>query len=275
MEAKFLSRAWVLLPVALLTGCPVTQPQNTPVAPVERLEPRTLTDYRLYVPSTYTPNRAWPLVITLHGTYGFDDWRDQINEWKALAERDGFLVAAPPLRSVQGILPRIQGLWYQDLQADERVILAVLEDVGRWYNVDPHAVVLTGFSAGGFPLYWTGLRNPGRFSMLIARAANCDADMLRGITITPATRRTPVAIYCAVDDLALLKLEAQDTRDYLKSHGVTVLAENTRGGHRRSPEVAWRIWRNYHTTALREPAASTDPTHPFNGAARLDWLQVP
>jgi poly(3-hydroxybutyrate) depolymerase len=275
MDARILTRSWLLLPLCLLTGCPVTQPQNTPVAPMERLEPRTQTFYRLYVPSTYTSQRAWPLVITLHGTYGFDGLADQVNEWKALAERGGFLVAAPPLRSVQGILPRIQGLWYEDLLADERMILGLLEDVGRWYRVDPHAVVLTGFSAGGFPMYWTGLRSPRRFSMLIARAANCDADMLRSIPITDATRKMPVAIYCAVDDLGLLKAEALDARDWLRSRGVTVLAEDTRGGHTRSPEVAWRIWRNYQAAARRDPAGAADPANAFGGAQRLDRLLVP
>jgi poly(3-hydroxybutyrate) depolymerase len=279
MDARFLIKGrlllLLLLPLGLLTGCPVTQSQDTPVAPMERLEPRTRTSYRLYVPSTYTSDRAWPLVITLHGTFGFDGLQDQVNEWKALAEREGFLVAAPPLRSVQGILPRIRGLWYSDLLADERVILALLEDVQRWYRVDPHAVLLTGFSAGGFPMYWTGLRSPGRFSMLIARAANCDGDMLRSIPITDATRKMPVAMYCAVDDLAPLRVEAIDARDWLRSHGMTVLAEDTRGGHTRSPQVAWRIWRDYQAAARRDPARAPDPVSISGGNARIDYLLVP
>jgi poly(3-hydroxybutyrate) depolymerase len=275
MDARILLGSWLLFPLFLLTGCPQVTSQITPVAPIERLEPQTHTSYRLYVPSHYTSERAWPLVITLHGTFGFDGQDAQVNEWKALAEKEGFLVAAPPMKSVQGILPRIRGLWQADLLTDEKMILALLDDVQHRYRVDPHAVVLTGFSAGGFPMYWTGLRNPRRFSMLIARAANCDGEMMRSIPITDATRKMPVALYCAVDDLAPLRVEAMDARDYLRSRGVTVLAEDTHGGHTRSPQVAWRIWHDYQAAARHDPAGSPDPTNVVGTAPRLDDLMVP
>ncbi|NQU76700.1 MAG: hypothetical protein HQ546_10345, partial [Planctomycetes bacterium] len=142
------------------------QSQDTPVEQFKRTNPGTGETYWLYVPSNYTPDRTWPLVITLHGTFGFDSASAQIKEWKALAEREGFLVAAPKLRSVQGILPVIESAWLEDLKRDEQTILECLRYMRRRYNIAPGAILLTGFSAGGYPMYYTGLRNPTEFSAL-------------------------------------------------------------------------------------------------------------
>ncbi len=242
MSIRAHAAAVMLAAAAFLAGCPVTQPQNTPVSEFERFEPQTQTWFRLYVPSYYDRGRRWPLVITLHGTFGFDSPAAQIREWKALAEEHGFIVAAPSLLSTQGVLPRIKGLWYQDLARDERTILAVRQHVVRWYSVDPEAVLLTGFSAGGYPMYWTGLRHPEQFSMLVARACNCDLEMLGRIPETAPARQLPVCIYCGRGDLAGLRDQARQAYEYLQAHHFNVTKRVIRGGHSRSPKVAWEIW---------------------------------
>jgi len=121
-------RVWVLVLaplLGLLAGCPIPQSQDTPV-PQKYIDARAgeHDGYWLYVPSNYTPGRAWPLVITLHGTYGFESSSAQIREWKALAQEKGFIVAAPRLRSVQGVLPVVNGRVVEPSQA-----LAEADDV--------------------------------------------------------------------------------------------------------------------------------------------------
>ena len=97
---------FVLALVAMsLTGCPVLQSQDTPVNEFRVTEPVTKAQFYLYVPSEYDQSRRWPMVVTLHGSPGYDDARRQAKEWKALAEEHGFIVLAPKLTSVQGILP--------------------------------------------------------------------------------------------------------------------------------------------------------------------------
>ena len=109
----------LILPLAtILAGCPVTQEQQTPVEPLAMKAGGY--KYWLYVPSDYSADRDWPMVVTLHGTFGFDDGDAQIREWKRLAEDNGLIVVAPALSSVQGILPVVKSLWYKDLADESR-----------------------------------------------------------------------------------------------------------------------------------------------------------
>ncbi len=130
----------------LLAGCPLPVHPPTPVKPKLHKEPSTRRSYWLYVPSYYSADREWPVVIPLHGTYGWDGAWAQCMEWKYVAEKHGFLVASPRLRSVQGILPTVKSLWFRDLDKDEELVLAMIDDVAGKYRVDRKAVLLTGFS---------------------------------------------------------------------------------------------------------------------------------
>jgi poly(3-hydroxybutyrate) depolymerase len=238
-------------------GCPVFQPTDTPVPEGKEVEPTTGTAYWLYVPSTYTADRDWPLVITLHGTVPWDTYTAQILEWKALAEEKGFLVVCPHLASSQGIFPILsRPSWYEDLETDERVILAVLEDVRGKYRLapDPNAVLLTGFSAGGFAMYHTGLRNASRFGMLIARACNGDVRMMEEtIPLTDAARRMPIEVFWGKDE-SVLSRQGWEVFEYLRRHGFKkAKAQEVAGGHVRRPELAYRLWRKVLPARLAAP----------------------
>jgi poly(3-hydroxybutyrate) depolymerase len=231
-----------LLLAAAGSGC-ITQSQNTPVSSIGYIEPGTDTRYEVYVPSYYTARRSWPLVITLHGTFGFDSYGGQICEWKALAEEFGFIVAAPELHSTQGVLPRIGPLWYDDLDRDERSILAVLKDVKHLYRIASDSVLLTGFSAGGYPMIWTGLKHPDQFSMLVARSCTFDRGMIDLIPATQSARRLPVQIFYGAWDAVAGQSVAASTR--LHERGFNASDRSTGGGHARRPDLAMAIWRDH------------------------------
>ncbi len=233
----------IVICLAVLTGCPVTQSQDTPISPTKQREASTRRVYRLYVPSYYDENRSWPLVVTLHGTHGWDSSRAQIKEWKALAEAKGFIVAAPALKSVQGILPVLKGPWFKDLASDERSILSVIDEVSDNYNVDPNAVLLTGFSAGGYPLYYVGLRNPDRFNMLVARACNSSEDIFETIEVTEQVRQMPIVIFWGKDDLNRIADQSWAAYRWLRENRCfSTSKQKTQGGHLRRPALAYRFW---------------------------------
>ena len=240
-------RGAVLLGFAiLLAGCPVTQPTDTPVPEKRLIEPQTGSKYYLYVPSYYTPERDWPLVVTLHGTPYWDTYDKQIHEWQDTGERKGLIVVAPKLRGVQGILPVIRHLFYRDLARDERTIMAVIDEVSINYRVDPKAILLTGFSAGGYPLYYVGLRNPERFSMLIARACNSDLKMFERIRITDAARKLPIRIFWGKDDLRRLQRQSWNAFRWLRMREFyNTRKKELHGGHLRRPDIAYEMWRPY------------------------------
>jgi len=240
-----MKRCFALLPlVTLLSGCMVTQPQDTPVSQMRVSEPTGGADYQLYVPSYYDAQLDWPLVVTLHGTHGWDSSGMQIREWKALAEEKGFIVVAPDLRSVQGILPVPRGLRKNDLASDDKTILAVIDDVAGRYNVDRSSVMLTGFSAGGYPLFYTGLRHPERFNMLVARACNSSEDIFGEAELTDRSKRLPVRVFWGKDDLGVIAEQSWAAIRWLSEHGMKDLAwDKTDGGHLRRPEKAYAYWR--------------------------------
>ena len=242
-----MNRYFILLPLmATLAGCPVTQPQDVPVKQLSLTEPVTGRKYSLYVPSYYTPERKWPLVITLHGTFGWDGRVRQVKEWKYLAEQKGLIVAAPAMKSVQGILPVIKSLWLKDLASDEKVILAMLEDLSGKYNIASDAVMLTGFSAGGYPMYYAGLRNPEKFSILCARACNSSIEIFERVEFTEAVRKMPVIIFWGKDDLLPLHKQAWQAFRYLRERRCFKTEKKVIvGGHLRRPALAYRTWLKY------------------------------
>jgi len=257
------SASLILLAVALpmVTGCPVLQPQDTPVDQTKVTNPATGKPYWLYVPSYYSGEVTWPLVISLQGTPGFDSARAQIREWKALAEEHGFIVAAPPMRSVQGILPVIKSLWFKDLDRDEQAILSCLRHVQGTYNIDPKGVMLTGFSAGGYPMYYTGLRHPELFSALGARACNSHQDIFEKVQVTRALRKMPVIIIRPKDDFGPIAEQSWEAFRWLRRRGCE-LAEHHKiaGGHMRMPGPAWKYWRRHLPKHLQNRASLADRT---------------
>ena len=252
LSPNVLKPLWIL-PLVLLTGCPVTQSQNTPVEPISAVEPRTGRTYRYYVPSYYSPDRSWPLVVTLHGTTPiWDGYRRQVDEWKALAEKNGFIVVAPDLRGAEGILPRIRSVWYKDLESDERAILAIMDELESRYRIDRQAVMLTGFSAGGFPMYWTGLRNPTQFSMLVARACNGDQKMAERAASAGADRSPAIFIFCGKADI-LLRNSAWKAYRFFRERGYSARRKSIDGAHWRRPDVAWQHWKASLPERYRRP----------------------
>lgn len=239
-------RIVLLLPLTLvLAGCPVF-PTPTPVSATHLTEPATKTKYWIYVPSYYTGERDWPLVVTLHGTHGWDSSRTQILEWKGLAERRGLIVAAPRLRSVQGILPVVKRIWFDDLAKDERSVLGVIEDVSARYRIDPEAVLLTGFSAGGYPLYYVALRNPEKFSMAIARSCNSSIEVFESIEPTKAARDLPIRVFWGKSDLGALRDQSWQAFRWLRQHRFfETRMKEIKGGHLRQAERAYQFWLEY------------------------------
>ena len=238
-----MKRYLLLLPlICILGGCPVPYTPPTPVSVTKKHELTTGTKYYIYVPSYYTKKRDWPLVITLHGSMLWDGPLRQSKEWKYYAEKHGLIVVAPSLCSAEGILPVLS--WDEKLLRDERNVLAVLDEMCNKYRVDRRSVLLSGFSAGGYTMYYIGLRNPERFSMLISRAGNSSLKIFKNIEITKATRKLPIMLFWGKDDLPQIKRDGWKAFRWLRRHGMKkARMKKLQGGHLRRPEAAYRFWR--------------------------------
>jgi len=248
----------MILFLSLLTaGCPVTQPQNTPVAHRLEVDPATGNAYCIYVPSTYRHDKAYPLIISCHGTPPYDIADHHIREWKMLAEQNQCIAVAPTLIATDGLLGDgpIVGML-----ADEHIILSLISHLGYRYNIDRANIMLTGFSGGGFPVYWVGLRHPEIFSVIAARSTNFSRHNVEGWW-RPEDCTADILIYYGQNDPGAIRHQSDMAVRYLRSKGISVETQVLPGaGHERHPEVAMaffrRNWRPAKPSYSARPASS-------------------
>jgi phospholipase/carboxylesterase len=144
-------------------------------------EPGSRGGFSLYVPEYYTPDRAWPLVMALHG--GSGNGRGFLWSWLRDARSFGAIVVAP---TATGNTWSLMG---ED--TDSPNLARILDLVrGRW-NIDPAKLLLTGMSDGGTFCYVTGLESASPFTHLAPVSATfhplmaemADARRLRGLPV--------------------------------------------------------------------------------------------
>lgn len=236
--------SWLAL-LMLVGGCAVTQSQETPAWQRHEVNPVTGEGYYIYVPSTYRKESPSPLIISCHGTPPYDIAEHHIREWKMLGERNNCIVVAPTLKATDGILGDgpIVGML-----ANERQIMTLISTMGYRYNIDMANIMITGFSGGGFPTYWLGLRHPDVFSVIVARNCNFSASNL-STWWPPEAITTPVFVYYGENDAGAIMNQSQNAIRYLRTNGFNVETAVVPGaGHDRHPEYAMEFFRKHWRT---------------------------
>ena len=144
-------------------------------------EPGSRGGFSLYVPEYYTPDRAWPLVMALHG--GSGNGRGFLWNWLRDARSRGAILVAP---TATGNTWALMG---ED--TDTPNLMRILESVRARWNIDAERMLLTGMSDGGTFCYVTGFDGASPFTHLAPVSATfhpllaemADADRLRGLPI--------------------------------------------------------------------------------------------
>ena len=179
-------------------------------------EPGSRGGFSLYVPEYYTPDRAWPLVMALHG--GSGNGRGFLWSWLRDARSLGAILVAPTATR-DTLNKSTWALMGED--TDTPNLARILDAVrGRW-NIDSARLLLTGMSDGGTFCYVTGLDSASPFTHLAPVAATfhplmaemADADRLRGL---------PVHIVHGRLDWMFPVEVARQTRDVLTAAGADV-----------------------------------------------------
>jgi phospholipase/carboxylesterase len=154
--------------------------ENTGIAH-DRNEPGSRGGFSLYVPEYYTPDRAWPLVMALHG--GSGNGRGFLWSWLPDARSRGAILIAP---TATGNTWALMGD-----DTDTPNLAQILDSVRSRWNVDSERMLLTGMSDGGTFCYVTGFESASPFTHLAPVAATfhplmaemADAERLRGLPI--------------------------------------------------------------------------------------------
>lgn len=136
--------------------------------------------YQLYVPSDYSPTRAWPLIVSLH-----PNWRQG---------NDGMLPTgtefAARVRENRSPFPAL--VLFPQAQIDtrwsdadmEELVIAELDDAMARFRVDATRVYLHGYSMGGSGVYRIAYRWTDRFAAIVSVAGR----------VVPAPPNTPEEI---------------------------------------------------------------------------------
>jgi phospholipase/carboxylesterase len=147
----------------------------------DRNEPGSRGGFSMYVPEYYRHDRAWPLVMGLHG--GSGNGRGFLWSWLRDARSLGAILVAP---TATGPTWALMG---DDV--DTPNLMRILETVRSSWNVDGSKMLLTGMSDGGTFCYVTGLEAASPFTHLAPVSATfhplmaemADAERLKGLPI--------------------------------------------------------------------------------------------
>jgi len=113
----------------------------------------TLQPYSVTVPENYDSSRKYPLLVFLHGS-GVDDR----NSLRLIDYIEGnYIKLAPKTRGVSHYFGK------QETLID---IVEAISDMKLNYNIDENAIILSGFSMGGYGVYRTYMEYPTIFKGL-------------------------------------------------------------------------------------------------------------
>jgi phospholipase/carboxylesterase len=187
------------------------QPDGIARGFIQRQRNDDCSDYTLYIPEDYSPEKLLPLVVALHGGYG--QGYEYVWTWLRPARSRRYAVLAPK---------SFGNTWDISLPSmDSRSILKMLDEVAREYSIDPARVYLTGLSDGGIFTYIFGLEQSHLFRGLAVIAG------VLHLTLDPLLRRgqgkdTPIFVVHGVHDFIFPVTFARQTCNLLQSIGYNV-----------------------------------------------------
>ncbi|MBE0535782.1 MAG: prolyl oligopeptidase family serine peptidase [Phycisphaerae bacterium] len=173
---------------SLSTGCLGEEDTkvNKPLPPgqhdqaFEKTVTRTLgLKYLLYLPKEYgTADKKWPLILFLHGAGERGDNLRQVELHgppKIVKDKDlPFIIVSPQC-------PRDS--WWPK---QGEVLISMLDDIVKRYNVDTSRIYLTGLSMGGYGTWSLACDHPQRFAAIAPICGGGEplfAPMLRNVPV--------------------------------------------------------------------------------------------
>jgi pimeloyl-ACP methyl ester carboxylesterase len=172
-------------------------------------------EYWVNVPGSYNATPT-TLLLWLHGCGG-------------KSEIDAPIVSKAGSRHYISVLPSgREGVCWED--ADTTKALAALADVQQHFNIDPHRVVIAGFSSGGDLAYRTAFANAGRFAGVLGVNAQPFPDE-GASSIAAASWRFHVVQLAHTEDEAYNIADVRRKTDTLAAAGFPVQRVERPGHH--------------------------------------------
>ncbi len=142
--------------------------------------------YYLFVPSEYTQDKSWNLLIIMGERA--DDPKELIEPWVEWAKQKKVLVAAVPTLVPEKDLP----------EASDRWLIDVKREILERYRVDPANVLLMGTGFGAQYAAYLGLSHPEEFGV-VALIKNAWAGPFERLARPTSEHRRQISFYVLAD----------------------------------------------------------------------------
>ena len=168
----------------------------------------TMQPVAVYVPKTYQPGQAAPLIVFLHGHPQSESSLISPPYITALAERTGTIVVAP------------YGRGSYDFQGSESDVYDTLAAAEQAFTIDTRKRYLVGYSMGGFSVYLVAPLHPNDWSGIMSIAGALLGS--RSHTVTAMLRNTPFYILTGARDESIPTQYPTTTAVFLRNAGIPV-----------------------------------------------------
>lgn len=218
-----------------------TSVQN--IGKVLYVEGSKLIPCRVHIPPDFDPNKAYPLLIGLHGYTGNAESMSRL--WRLFKKQTFIYVCPEAPYTVMGSTGNTEGryswelpnsnpsLWKRADSLPVEYINNVRKYISSVFKINN--VFLLGFSQGAGYAYVTGIKNPDDYAGIICFAGVLPTNdkpttMLTEMDIDNG-KSLPVFIAHGMNDNAISYKIGGDARDYLKKHGYDVIFKDFVAGH--------------------------------------------
>ena len=186
--------------------------------------------YQVFVPPGYSADKAWPVILFLHGAgeRGIDcDEQTAVGLGPAVRKQ---MQDFPAIVVFPQAPPR--SLWIGPM---EEMALATLQQTKAEFNVDTTRIYLTGLSLGGYGTWYLAAHNPGLFAAIAPVCGGVTPPRMRyGLppeimafipkekpyeTIAEKIGKTPVWIFHGDADRRIPVTESRNMHEALKAAG--------------------------------------------------------
>lgn len=158
--------------IILLIGAPwITKAQTTIQGTI--ISSGITREYSVYVPASYSPGEAVPLLFNLHGYTSNGPFQEYYGDFRSIADTAKFLIVHPNgTRDAAG--ERFWNTWVPPGNGvdDVKFIADLLVTLQSQFTIDPDRVYSTGLSNGGFMSYELACQLSNRIAAIASVAGS-------------------------------------------------------------------------------------------------------